>query len=72
MSASDEHEHGPDCCTDGHDCDGHEDGHVHGPDCGHEQVTHGDHVDYVVDGHLHHPHDDHCDHHGTLEEVEIG
>ncbi len=39
--------------------------HEHGPDCGHESVTHGDHFDYLVDGHLHHPHDGHCDDHGT-------
>jgi hypothetical protein len=37
---------------------------VHGPDCGHETVQHGDHVDYVVKGHLHHQHDGHCDDHG--------
>ena len=42
-------------------------GHEHGPDCGHEQVPHGDHVDYLVDGRLHHPHGDHCDDHGPLE-----
>ena len=41
----------PHDCTDGHDCDHHE----HGPDCGHEAVQHGDHVDYVVGGHPHHP-----------------
>jgi hypothetical protein len=29
-------------------------------------VPHGDHVDYLVDGHLHHPHGDHCDHHGSV------
>jgi hypothetical protein len=29
-------------------------------------VPHGDHVDYLVDGKLHHPHDDHCDDHGSL------
>lgn len=46
---------------------GHEDGHVHGPDCGHDAVPHGDHTDYLVDGRLHHPHDDHCDDHGELE-----
>lgn len=40
--------------------------HVHGPGCGHEAVPHGDHVDYLVDGHLHHPHGGHCDHHGML------
>ena len=24
-------------------------------------------VDYLVDGHLHHPHGDHCDDHGPLD-----
>ena len=37
----------------------HADHHVHGPDCGHEAVPHGDHVDYIVEGRLHHPHGDH-------------
>jgi hypothetical protein len=37
--------------------------HVHGPGCGHEAVPHGDHIDYLVDGRLHHPHGDHCDNH---------
>ena len=37
--------------------------------CGHEQVPHGDHVDYLVDGRLHHPHGDHCDDHGPLNVV---
>jgi zinc transport system permease protein len=32
--------------------------HVHGPDCGHPAVEHGDHVDYVHDGHRHAVHDD--------------
>lgn len=45
---------------------GHDGSHVHGPDCGHEAVPHGDHVDYLVDGRLHHPHGDHCDDHGTV------
>ena len=44
--------------------------HVHGPDCGHEPVPHGDHVDYLVDGRLHHPHGDHCDDHGTVATCE--
>lgn len=34
--------------------------------CGHEAVPHGDHIDYLVDGRLHHPHGDHCDDHGPL------
>lgn len=56
----------PDECGSGHECAGHEDAHQHGPDCGHEAVPHGDHVDYLVDGHLHHPHRGHCDDHGPL------
>lgn len=30
--------------------------HEHGPNCGHTAIKHGDHVDYLHDGHLHHPH----------------
>jgi hypothetical protein len=45
---------------------GHDASHVHGPGCGHEPVPHGNHVDYLVDGHLHHSHGDHCDDHGPL------
>ena len=59
-------ERNPADCTPGHDCDEHEGGHEHGPSCGHELVPHGDHVDYLVGGHLH-PHGDHCDDHGPLE-----
>lgn len=44
-------------------------GHRHGPGCGHEAVPHGDHVDYLVDGVLHHPDGDHCDTHGAVEVV---
>jgi len=54
-------------CTPNHSCGGHERGHVHGPGCGHERVPHADHVDYLVDGHLHHPHGSHCDDHGPVE-----
>lgn len=57
----------PDRCTPDHHCGGHEASHQHGPGCGHEAVPHGDHVDYLVDGHLHHPHDGHCDDHGAVE-----
>jgi hypothetical protein len=53
-------------CTPAHSCGGHDKGHRHGPGCGHEAVPHGDHVDYLVDGHLHHPHGDHCDDHGKV------
>lgn len=41
--------------------------HTHGEGCGHEAIPHGDHVDYLVDGHLHHPHGDHCDDHGPVK-----
>ncbi|WP_255462494.1 hypothetical protein [Granulicella sp. WH15] len=54
-------------CTNGHECDGHGPEHKHGADCGHEAVPHGDHVDYLVNGHLHHPDGDHCDNHGTVQ-----
>lgn len=56
----------PDRCSNGRDteCD---ESHVHGPNCGHEPVPHGDHVDYLVDGRLHHQHGEHCDDHGPLE-----
>ncbi|RTL35306.1 MAG: hypothetical protein EKK48_29520 [Candidatus Melainabacteria bacterium] len=53
-------------CTPDHDCEGHESGHTHGKDCGHEAVPHGDHVDYLVHGHLHSPCKDHCDDHGII------
>src|ERR1043165_4489365 len=56
----------PDGCTPGHRCNGHGTAHVHGANCGHDAVPHGDHVDYLVDGHLHHAHDGHCDDHGVL------
>jgi hypothetical protein len=29
-------------------------------------VPHGDHTDYLHDGHLHHHHGDHCDDHGAV------
>jgi len=28
--------------------------HQHGPNCGHTGIKHGDHIDYLHDGHLHH------------------
>ena len=37
--------------------------HLHGDDCGHPAVRHGDHVDYVHDGHRHAPHGRHYDEH---------
>ncbi|MBI5283025.1 MAG: hypothetical protein HY858_15170 [Candidatus Solibacter usitatus] len=54
-------------CTPEHRCQGHEPSHIHAPGCGHEAVPHGDHVDYLVDGHLHHPHGGHCDDHGKVD-----
>ncbi|WP_446082913.1 hypothetical protein [Acinetobacter sp. 1125_18A] len=37
--------------------------HMHRPDCGHTAIKHNAHVDYLVDGDLHHPHHGHCDNH---------
>jgi zinc transport system permease protein len=37
--------------------------HEHGPECGHVAVRHGDHVDYVHDGHRHAVHEKHYDEH---------
>ena len=54
-------------CTDGHDCKAHATEHRHGANCGHDAIPHGDHVDYVVNGHLHHPHNGHCDNHGKVQ-----
>lgn len=50
-------------CTPQNSCNGH----THGPGCGHEAIPHGDHTDYLVRGHLHHPHGGHCDDHGAVE-----
>lgn len=59
-------EKNPSTCTPTHSCSGHESGHIHGPSCGHEAVPHGNHTDFLVDGHLHFPHHAHCDDHGTV------
>ncbi len=40
--------------------------HTHGPGCGHPAIRHGDHTDYLHDGHLHHA----CSH-GAVEEHEL-
>ena len=37
--------------------------HEHGEACGHPAVPHGDHVDYVHDGHRHAVHGEHYDEH---------
>jgi hypothetical protein len=57
----------PVTCTPSHACGAHPAGHVHGAGCGHEAVPHGDHVDYLVAGHLHYAHGTHCDDHGSLD-----
>lgn len=54
----------PDGCRPVESCD-----HKHGEGCGHEAVPHGDHIDYLVNGRLHHPHGDHCDDHGPVEVI---
>ncbi|MCA1957259.1 MAG: hypothetical protein LDL14_01855 [Nitrospira sp.] len=56
----------PAACTPTHGCSGHEAGHRHGATCGHQAVPHGDHVDYLVAGHLHFAHEAHCDDHGAV------
>lgn len=53
-------------CTPGHECEAHDGSHLHGPDCEHSALPHADHVDYLVAGHLHHPHEEHCDDHGLV------
>jgi hypothetical protein len=53
-------------CTPKHACGAHDVTHIHGPTCGHARVPHGDHVDYLVSGHLHHVHGGHCDDHGPV------
>jgi hypothetical protein len=54
-------------CNGGHVCNGHDVNHIHGPNCGHESVPHGDHHDYLVNGHLHYQHNGHCDNHGPVK-----
>ncbi|MBN8662419.1 MAG: hypothetical protein J0M35_18765 [Candidatus Obscuribacter phosphatis] len=54
-------------CTPEHKCSGHDTAHKHEAGCGHEAIPHGDHVDYIVSGHLHHPCGDHCDDHGPVK-----
>jgi len=56
----------PKRCSPGHACGAHDDKHNHAAGCGHEAVPHGDHSDYLVQGHLHHSHQGHCDDHGTV------
>lgn len=53
-------------CTPDHSCDSHDSAHLHSLSCGHEPIPHGDHIDYVVEDHLHFPHGTHCDDHGPV------
>ena len=53
-------------CTPAHACGSHDAAHAHGEACGHPTVPHGDHVDHIVAGHLHFPHEGHCDEHGQV------
>ncbi|MDG2049415.1 MAG: hypothetical protein P8M78_04560 [Myxococcota bacterium] len=59
----------PSACTPSHQCGAHDASHRHGAGCGHEAVPHGDHIDYLVEGHLHHAHDGHCDDHGRVDQA---
>lgn len=56
-------------CGPGHSCVAHSSAHTHGAGCGHPAVPHDGHLDYLVDGHLHHPHAGHCDDHGHVQQV---
>jgi hypothetical protein len=56
----------PNVCTPDFKCLPSDTEHEHSANCGHMLVPHGDHLDYVVDGRLHHAHGDHCDDHGKL------
>eukprot|EP01017_Pseudomicrothorax_dubius_P042550 TRINITY_DN6963_c0_g1_i1.p1 TRINITY_DN6963_c0_g1~~TRINITY_DN6963_c0_g1_i1.p1 ORF type:complete len:261 (-),score=39.82 TRINITY_DN6963_c0_g1_i1:114-896(-) len=40
--------------------------HIHNKGCGHIFIYHNGHIDYIVEGRLHHPHTDHCDDHGAV------
>jgi zinc transport system permease protein len=46
-----------------HDTVGEPHRHRHGPGCGHVAIEHGDHVDYIHDGHRHAVHGGHYDEH---------
>jgi hypothetical protein len=57
----------PSSRTPGHNCGGHDKEHKHAAGCGHEAVPHGDHTDYLVGGHLHHPEGGQCHDHGSVD-----
>jgi len=63
-------ERNPERCTPEHECAHRaEHGGGHGRHH-HPAIPHGDHVDYLHEGRLHHHHGDHCDDHGPVEVVE--
>lgn len=41
--------------------------HILSGDCEHQVVAHGDHLDVVINGQLHHPHNEHYDYHGIYD-----
>ncbi len=45
--------------------------HEHGAECGHPAVPHGDHLDYLHDGHRHAPHEGHYDEHDPAAHGEV-
>jgi hypothetical protein len=51
----------PSACTPDFVCPARTSGHLDA-----EQIPHGDHVDFLVVGHLHHVHGGHCDDHGAF------
>lgn len=53
-------------CTPSHSCKAHTETHKHSANCGHAAIPHGNHIDYIVAGHLHSPHQGHCDDHGKI------
>lgn len=57
----------PDTRAPEHSCDGHGKDHRHAPGCGHEAAPHGDHTDYIVNGHLHHQQGAECHNHGPVK-----
>ncbi len=67
----------PDRCTPEHECRHHA-GHTHEEtqaeegEHHHPMVPHGDHMDHIHEGRLHHHHGDHCDDHGPIEVVQEG
>ncbi|HUN90391.1 MAG TPA: hypothetical protein VMU28_16435 [Terriglobales bacterium] len=49
------------------ECKAHDREHHHGAGCGHEEVPHGSHTDYLVNGHLHHQVGHQCQDHGAVQ-----